>query len=75
MLLIRKYKRASGKCQLQQRRSPFPAIGWRKANASICYAPPMTIKHIVGRSGAMPLTKRVYTHFDMRHLVDTINTI
>ena len=32
-----------------------------------------TIKKIVGHSGAMPLTEKVYTHFDMQVLVDAIN--
>lgn len=32
-----------------------------------------TIKKIVGHSGAMTLTEKVYTHLDMRVLVDAIN--
>lgn len=32
-----------------------------------------TIKKIVGHSGAMSLTERVYTHLDMQILVDAIN--
>lgn len=31
------------------------------------------IKKIVGHSGAMTLTERVYTHLDMQVLIDTIN--
>ena len=34
-----------------------------------------TIKKIVGYSGAMTLTEKVYTHLDMRILVDAINKI
>lgn len=34
-----------------------------------------TIKKIVGHSGAMSLTERVYTHLDVRELVDAINKI
>ena len=34
-----------------------------------------TIKKIVGHSGAMPLTERVYTHLDVQILVDAINKI
>jgi len=33
------------------------------------------IKKIVGHSGAMTLTERVYTHFDIKELVDAINKI
>lgn len=33
------------------------------------------IKIIVGHSGAMTLTKKVYTHFDIKELIDAINTI
>jgi hypothetical protein len=33
------------------------------------------IKMIVGHSGAMTLTEKVYTHFDMKELVDAINQI
>ena len=36
---------------------------------------PTTIKKIVGHSGAMTLTERVYTHLDIQILVDAINTI
>ncbi len=32
-----------------------------------------TIKKIVGHSGAMTLTEKVYTHLDMQVLVDAIN--
>ena len=32
-----------------------------------------TIKKIVGHSGAMTLTEKVYTHLDMHVLVDAIN--
>lgn len=32
-----------------------------------------TIKKIVGHSGAMTLTEKVYTHLDMQFLVDAIN--
>jgi len=32
-----------------------------------------TIKRIVGHSGAMSLTEKVYTHLDMQVLVDAIN--
>ena len=32
-----------------------------------------TIKKIVGHSGAMSLTEKVYTHLDMQVLVDAIN--
>lgn len=33
------------------------------------------IKKIVGHSGAMTLTEKVYTHFDIKELVDAINEI
>ncbi len=33
------------------------------------------IKKIVGHAGAMSLTERVYTHFDIQQLVDAINLI
>lgn len=33
------------------------------------------IKKIVGHSGAMNLTERVYTHFDIQELIDAINLI
>lgn len=33
------------------------------------------IKKIVGHSGAMTLTEKVYTHFDVRELVEAINRI
>lgn len=33
------------------------------------------IKKIVGHSGAMTLTEKVYTHFDIKKLVDAINEI
>lgn len=33
------------------------------------------IKKIVGHSGAMSLTERVYTHFDIKELLDAINLI
>ena len=33
----------------------------------------VTIKKIVGYSGAMTLTEKVYTHLDMQVLVDAIN--
>ena len=36
---------------------------------------PTTIKKIVGHSGAMTLTERVYTHLDIQILVDAINII
>jgi hypothetical protein len=34
-----------------------------------------TIKKIVGHSGAMTLTERVYTHLDLEELVNAINQI
>jgi site-specific recombinase XerD len=34
-----------------------------------------TIKKIVGHSGAMTLTEKLYTHIDMQVLVDAINKI
>lgn len=34
-----------------------------------------TIKKIVGHSGAMSLTERVYTHLDVQELIDAINRI
>ena len=34
-----------------------------------------TIKKIVGHSGAMMLTERVYTHLDVQVLIDAINKI
>lgn len=34
-----------------------------------------TIKKIVGHSGAMTLTERVYTHLDVRILIDAVNKI
>ena len=33
------------------------------------------IKRIVGHSGAMDLTEKVYTHFDIQQLIDAINMI
>ena len=33
------------------------------------------IKKIAGHSGAMTLTEKVYTHFDIKELVDAINRI
>jgi len=33
------------------------------------------IKRIVGHSGAMTLTERVYTHFDVQQLIDAIDMI
>ena len=33
------------------------------------------IKKIVGHSGAMTLTEKVYTYFDIKELVDAINRI
>lgn len=33
------------------------------------------IKKIVGHAGAMTLTERVYTHLDIKALVDAINRI
>lgn len=33
------------------------------------------IKKIVGHSGAMTLTERVYTHLDVQELVQAINLI
>ena len=36
---------------------------------------PSSIKKIVGHSGAMTLTERVYTHLDIQILVDAINRI
>lgn len=35
----------------------------------------ITIKKIVGHSGAMTLTERIYTHLDVRVLIDAINKI
>ena len=34
-----------------------------------------TIKKIVGHSGAMSLTERVYTHLDIENLINAINQI
>lgn len=34
-----------------------------------------TIKKIVGHSGAMTLTEKVYTHLDVKELIDAINKI
>lgn len=36
---------------------------------------PTMIKKIVGHSGAMTLTERVYTHLDIERLVEAINRI
>ena len=33
------------------------------------------IKKIVGHSGAMALTEKVYTHFDVKELANAINKI
>ena len=33
------------------------------------------IKKVVGHSGAMTLTEKVYTHFDVQELVKAINKI
>ena len=34
-----------------------------------------TIKKIVGHSGAMTLTEKVYTHLDVKELLEAINLI
>ena len=34
-----------------------------------------TIKKIVGHSGAMTLTEKIYTHLDIEELVNAINKI
>ncbi len=36
---------------------------------------PVIIKKIVGHSGAMNITEKVYTHFDIQELLDAINKI
>ena len=36
---------------------------------------PTVIKRIVGHSGAMNLTEKVYTHFEIQQLIDAINLI
>lgn len=36
---------------------------------------PTLIKKIVGHSGAMTLTEKVYTHLDVEELVNAINKI
>lgn len=36
---------------------------------------PVTIKKIIGHSGAMSLTEKVYTHLDIQELLDAINKI
>lgn len=36
---------------------------------------PTFIKLIVGHKGAMNLTKKVYTHIDMKLLIDAVNSI
>ena len=36
---------------------------------------PTIIKRIVGHSGAMNLTEKVYTHFEVQQLIDAINRI
>ena len=36
---------------------------------------PVMVKKIVGHSGAMTLTERVYTHPDIQALVDAINKL
>ena len=36
---------------------------------------PRTIKKILGHSGAMDLTEKVYTHLDDKVLLDAINTL
>jgi len=36
---------------------------------------PAMIKKIVGHSGAMSLTEKVYTHLDIQSLVEAINKI
>ena len=36
---------------------------------------PTIIKRIIGHSGAMDLTEKVYTHFDITQLIDAINLI
>ena len=33
------------------------------------------IKRIVGHSGAMSITEKVYTHFEIKQLIDAVNTI
>ena len=35
----------------------------------------ITIKKIVGHAGAMTLTEKVYTHLDVKELIDAINKI
>lgn len=37
--------------------------------------PPYYIKLIIGHEGAMDLTERVYTHIDIKELIDSINLI
>ena len=48
-------------------------------HVSQCQQKPVSIrrlsKKIVGHSGAMTLTEKVYTHFDIKELVDAINKI
>ena len=34
-----------------------------------------TIKKIAGNAGAMTLTEKVYTHLDVKELIDEINKI
>jgi hypothetical protein len=36
---------------------------------------PTIIKRIVGHASAMSLTERVYTHFEIRELLDAIDQI
>ena len=36
---------------------------------------PTIIKRIVGHAGAMSLTERVYTHFEVQELIDAIDTV
>ena len=36
---------------------------------------PTMIKKIVGHSGAMTMTERVYTHLDVKALLEAINMI
>ena len=54
------------------------SAGWPLANAPVAAVrrklhQDTTIKKIVGHSGAMSLTEKVYTHLDVQILVDAIN--
>ena len=53
----------------------FPRYEKQRKNLNFVIIDETTIKKIVGHSGAMTLTERVYTHLDILVLIDAINKI